>query len=103
MIKVSVMYPNSPDATFDIDYYCNKHVPMAVELLGEALKGGAIDSGLAGGAPGEPPAFIAMGHLTFESVESFQEAFEPKAEEILADLPNFTNIQPQIQISEIIQ
>ena len=101
MIKVSVMYPNSEGATFDIDYYCNTHVPMVGELLGDALKGGAVDSGLAGGVPGEAAPFIAMGHLTFESVEAFQNSFGPNAEKILADLPNFTNTKPQIQISEI--
>lgn len=101
MIKVSVMYPNTPGAKFDIDYYCNTHVPLVAELLGEALKGGAVDSGLAGGAPGEAPAFIAMGHLSFESVESFQHSFGSNAERIMADLPNFTNVQPQVQISEI--
>ncbi len=101
MVKVSVMYPNSPEAKFDIDYYCNNHVPMVMELLGDALKGGAVDSGLAGGTPGEEPAFIAMGHLKFESVESFQNSFGPNAEKLLADLPNFTNTKPQIQISEI--
>jgi uncharacterized protein (TIGR02118 family) len=101
MIKVSVMYPNNSEATFDIEYYCNTHVPLVGELLGEALKGGAVDYGLAGGAPGEAAPFIAIGHIMFDSVESFQEAFGPKAEEIMADLPNFTNIQPQMQISEI--
>lgn len=101
MIKVSVMYPNSSNATFDIDYYCNTHLPMVGKLLGDALKSGAVDSGLAGGAPGEEPAFIAMGHMTFNSVEEFQESFGPNAGAIMADLPNFTNTQPQIQISEI--
>ena len=101
MIKVSVMYPNSSNATFDIDYYCNIHLPMVGKLLGDALKSGAVDSGLAGGTPGEAPAFIAMGHMTFNSVEEFQESFGPKADAIMADLANFTNIQPQIQISEI--
>lgn len=101
MIKVSVMYPNTPDGKFDMDYYGNTHMPLVAELLGDALKGGAVDSGLAGGAPGSAPAFIAMGHITFDSVESFQQAFGPNAEKIMADLPNFTNIQPQIQISEI--
>lgn len=101
MIKVSVMYPNSEGATFDIDYYCNTHIPMVGELLGDALKGGTVDSGLAGGAPGEAAPFIAMGHITFESVEAFQDSFGPNAEKIMADLANFTNVQPQIQISEI--
>ena len=101
MIKVSVMYPNSSDTTFDIEYYCNTHLPMVGELLGDALKSGAVDYGIAGGAPEEIAAFIAMGHMTFDSVESFQTSFGPHAESIMADIPNFTNTQPQIQISEI--
>lgn len=101
MIKVSVMYPNGPEVTFDLNYYCNAHVPMVAEILGDALKEAAVDAGIAGGAQGEPPAFIAMGHLTFDSVEAFQASFGPNAEKILADLPNFTNSQPQIQISDI--
>lgn len=101
MIKVSVMYPNGPDIRFDMDYYCNTHVPMVANILGDTLKAGAVDAGIAGGADGEPPAFIAIGHLSFDSVEAFQNSFGPNAEEILADLPNFTNSQPQIQINDI--
>lgn len=101
MIKVSVMYPNSADAKFDIEYYCNIHFPMVGELLGESLKGGNAESGLAGGAPGEIAPFIAMGHMIFDSVEAFQNAFGPHADKIMSDLPNFTNTQPQIQISDI--
>jgi uncharacterized protein (TIGR02118 family) len=102
MIKVSVMYPNSSEAKFDIDYYCNTHMPMVAALLGDVLKNTTVDSGLAGGVPGEPAAFIAMGHLTFNSVEAFQVAFAPHADKIFSDIPNFTNTQPQIQLSEIV-
>ena len=51
--------------------------------------------------PGSPATYIAMGHLLFESVEAFQTAFGPHAKEIMGDLPNYTDIQPLIQISEI--
>ena len=101
MIKVSVMYPNNKDAKFDLDYYCNTHIPLAIELIGEALKKGEVDAGIGGALPGEAPTFVAMTHMTFESVETFQAAFAPHAEKIMGDLPNFTNIQPKIQISEI--
>jgi len=101
MIKVSVLYPNGPDITFDVNYYCDIHVPMVGGLLGDALKGGHVDSGLAGGDEGAPAPFIAMGHLNFDSVDDFQQSFGPNAEKILADLPNFTNSVPLIQISEI--
>jgi uncharacterized protein (TIGR02118 family) len=101
MITVSVMYPNSADATFDIEYYCNTHIPLVEELLGDALKSSQVDYGLAGGAPGEIPVFIAMGHLIFDSVDSFQKSFGPNAAKIQADIPNYTNTKPQLQISEI--
>ena len=42
-----------------------------------------------------------MGHLLFESAEAFQQSFGPHAEAILGDIPNFTNTQPTIQLSEV--
>jgi len=34
-------------------------------------------------------------------VEAFQAAFGPHAKEIMADIPNYTSVQPVIQISEV--
>jgi uncharacterized protein (TIGR02118 family) len=101
MIKASVFYPNEKGKRFDMDYYCNKHIPMVQEKLGAALKGGAVEQGLSGIAPGSRATYIAMGHLLFDSVEAFQTAFGPHAEAIMADMPNYTDIQPTIQISEV--
>jgi uncharacterized protein (TIGR02118 family) len=42
-----------------------------------------------------------MGNLYFDSMEDFGNSFGPNADEIMADLPNFTNIEPIIQISEV--
>lgn len=100
MIRVSVLYPNSENVKFDMDYYLNTHIPMAGELVGDALKGANVDYGLANGIPGEEIPYVVMTHLTFESVEAFQAAFAPHAEKIMADLPNFTNSKPILQISE---
>ena len=33
--------------------------------------------------------------------QPFQDAFEPHAEALMADIPNYTNIQPTIQINEV--
>ncbi len=101
MIKVSVMYPNTAGKKFDLDYYCNQHVALVSRLLGKAMKGASIDKGLAGAAPGTKPAYVAIGHLYFDSMEAFQNAFGPNAAEIMADLPNYTNIEPVVQISEV--
>ena len=37
MIKVSVMYPNKPDARFAHDYYRTKHLPLIKSRMGPAL------------------------------------------------------------------
>jgi uncharacterized protein (TIGR02118 family) len=101
MIKVSVFYPNEKDKRFDMDYYCNKHIPMVQKKCGSACKAATIDQGLGGAQPGAPATYVAMGHLLFDSTEAFQNAFGPHAETIMADIPNYTEIQPIIQISEV--
>ena len=101
MIRVSVLYQNAEDKKFDMAYYINKHMPMVKQKLGAPCKGMAVEQGLAGGAPGAPPSYIAMGHLFFESAAAFQAAFAPHAAAIMADIPNYTNAQPIIQLSEV--
>ena len=101
MIKVSVFYPNEEGKSFNMDYYCHKHMPLVQELLGEALKSIAAEKGLGGADPGSPALYISMGHLYFDSVEAFQSSFGPHAEAIMGDIANFTDIQPTIQVSEV--
>jgi uncharacterized protein (TIGR02118 family) len=101
MIKVSVLYPNNEGSKFDMGYYCNTHIPMVKEKLGQTCKGASVEQGLSGATPGSRPAFIAMGHLYFDSAAAFQAAFGPHAAAIMADIPNYTDIQPMIQISEV--
>jgi uncharacterized protein (TIGR02118 family) len=101
MIKVSIFYPHSADASFDMNYYVTKHMPMVRDKLGTACKGMAIDHGVGGGAPGTAPTYVAMGHFLCDSVPAFQAAFGPHAKEIMADIPKYTKIQPIIQFSEV--
>lgn len=101
MIKVSVMYPNNEGSTFDMTYYCDTHIPMVRQKLRAALKGVSVEQGIGGAEPGSPAPYLALGHLLFESVEAFQTSFGPHAQEIEGDIPNYTNTQPTIQISEV--
>lgn len=102
MIKLSVMYPNGEGNTFDMDYYCNKHIPMVAGLLGDAVKGATVELGLGSATPGSAAPYSAMGNMYFESMESFQNSFGPNAEAIMADAVNYTNSEPIVQISEVV-
>lgn len=101
MIKVTVFYPNIEGKRFDIDYYCNTHMPMAQRALGAACKGVAVDQGLSGGEPGAPAPYIAISYLFFETIESFHTAIGPVMEQLSADMPNYTDLTPSYQISQV--
>ena len=64
--------------------------------------GWAIDKGLAGWAPGAPATYVAMCHIFYDSIEAFQSGFAPHAQEIMADIPNYTDQTPVIQISDVV-
>jgi uncharacterized protein (TIGR02118 family) len=102
MIKVSVMYPNKPDARFDHAYYRDKHMPLVKARMGDACLFYTVDKGLAGGSPGAAPTYVGMCHIYCESVEAFQRAFGPHAKEIMADIPNYTDLAPVMQVSEVV-
>lgn len=48
MIDVSILYPSGEGKKFDMEYYCNKHMPMVQEKLGDVCKGMAVEQGLGG-------------------------------------------------------
>ncbi|MDW3648922.1 MAG: EthD family reductase [Bacteroidia bacterium] len=103
MIKVSILYPNEEGKTFDMDYYSQKHMPMVADLLGESLKKLKIDKGIGGRTPDEPIPYFAIGYLYFDKLSEYQEAFGPVAGQITGDIPNYTNVQPIVQISEVLE
>ena len=103
MVRISVLYPNEAGKKFDHDYYKNKHMT----LVGERLKPFGliryeVDKGLGGGAPGAPAPFVGACHFYFNSVAEFQKGMGAHAKELMADVPNYTDITPQIQISDIV-
>ena len=103
MIKVTVLYPGGEGKKFDMDYYLTKHIPMVKSLLAGDLKLTAIDKGVAGGNPGAPAPYILICYLYFDSVSAYQNAMKVNGSKILIDIPNYTNTQPVIQISEVVE
>jgi len=103
MIKVTVLYPAGDGKKFDMDYYTNKHIPMVKALFADALKLTAIDKGIAGGAAGSQAPFVVICYLYFDSIPAFQNAMALNGKKVQGDIPNFTDIQPVIQISEVVE
>lgn len=104
MIRVSVMYPNTPGSRFDWDYYLGKHLDLSSRLLSSrGLVRTEIDRGVAGLPPGTPAPYHAVGHLFFPTLEDMESALAATAAEFIADERNYTSVRSVVQISEVVE
>ena len=96
MIRLSVFYPSSDGASFDHDYYRDKHVPLAVKTWGLDSSAATIEKGVDG-------PYVAAVHFAFESMDAFGAAMgSPDTAAVQADVANYTTITPVMQISEVV-
>ena len=80
MIKVSVLYPNNEGSKFDMNYYCNSHIPMVQEKLGKACKGVAVEQGVSGPDVGIPAGLCRDGPSPFRLGGRISIRFRPPCE-----------------------
>lgn len=101
MIKVTILYPNEEGKKFDHGYWTTTHLALVQELLGPmGLVNGEMEKGISGTDPNAPAPYIAVGHLYFNTTDELHAAFKEHGRAIMGDLPNYTDIEPQLQISE---
>ena len=102
MVRVSVLYPNNEQGVFNMEYYSKNHMPMVARLFGNSLIDYTIEKGMLGRTPDEPAPYLAIGSFYFKKLEDYEKSFGENAEKVLSDIPNYTNIEPIVQISEVI-
>ena len=103
MIRVTMLYPNESGATFDDDYFSEKHLPMArAELEPRGMVGLEWDKGISAADPNAPPPYLVIAHMTFNSVDECHEAFKAAGRQVMGDISNYTNVKPVVQIGEIV-
>lgn len=93
---VAILYPNKEGSKFDFKYYMQKHIPMASELLNCK-----IDVAKVVGTPdGSPAPFLCIARIWTNSLPALAAAMERHEAEIVGDIPNYTNVEPLVQIEE---
>jgi len=98
MIDVMVAYPNKDDLTFDDRYYLENHVPLVESLLGEhGLRYARVHRGIDAAS-----SYHLIAHLGFDSAEEFESAFDTVGQQLTDDIAKFTNVEPLIQVSEVV-
>jgi uncharacterized protein (TIGR02118 family) len=103
MIRIAIMYPNKPGAEFNSNYYRSFHLDLVREKYTPfGLKGIELDQAKITDGLHKAPYF-AIGYLFFESTQAFMAAYKATGAEVMADMENFTNVEPVIQVSQYTQ
>ena len=98
MQRVTVLYPNGADVKFDFGYYLTKHVPWVAGLVGRSIE---VRRGIS--SPTGSPAFVCIAAIHIESESEWDAVLAKHGAQIMADIPNYTNSSPVLQIDEIVR
>jgi len=93
MLVITILYPRTDDSTFDMDYYTATHMPMLADAIGEACTGWGAAAVPAG-------KYAAFGWTTVTDQASFDAAMGEHGAKIMGDVPNYTNVQPELLVGE---
>lgn len=92
---ITVVFPNEPDAKYDIDYYGLHHMPLVKEQWAKYGVTGWNVRKFEPGPDGAEPKYAFGSDVFWESKEKLQAAFSgPEAAGIMGDVPNFSNKSP---------
>jgi uncharacterized protein (TIGR02118 family) len=101
VIRITALYPNTPGSRFDADYYLDKHSRYAIQLLSpHGLRSIRTTTGTAS-LDGSPPPFWTISEMIFDSRGAFDAAMAECGATLFADLPNYTDSTPVMQLSEL--
>jgi uncharacterized protein (TIGR02118 family) len=101
MYCISIAYPKKDGGTFDFDYYAKKHMPMVSGLLGANVDRFEVRKGVAS-PDGSAVSFVCMANIWINLFYEFQVTLAKHGKEIMGDIPNFTNIQPILQVDQVV-
>jgi len=99
---ITVLYPNTPGVTFDFQYYLKKHATLIDRLYGDSIAKLELRRG-SSTPDGKPAPFVAIINIYIADQAAFDRAGEKHTATLIADVPNFTNVMPTIQIDEIVE
>ena len=101
MIRIAAAYPRSAGKKFDMNYYIKTHLPIVWQKFGPyGLKKIEVDKGEERPGGGESP-FFAIGYLYFDTLEDFRKAYISTGAEVVANISQYTDVVPMIQVGEI--
>ena len=102
MVRLTALYPNTPGAKFDFDYYASVHMALVKDrLTAFGLNNTEIIKGISTLSDERAP-YVCIGTLDFDDADGLKRGMGQHGEELVADIANFTDIEPTIQINDVL-
>jgi hypothetical protein len=110
MYVARIVYPSSETGTFDLEHYRTVHSPLGLGLLRKHVDVEPfrwdLDTNSRSPFPGATPAYQCASSLYFRTeaeADRFIALFgvEEAAGQLMADIPKFTDVEPQITVCEV--
>lgn len=96
-MSLNVIYPNHDGARFDMHYYRDTHIPLAMKVM--KADSVILIEGVPTGETAAP--YVMIAHFQFASPEALKAAREnPRMAEVRADIPKFTDIKPTVMVGK---
>ncbi|GIW81039.1 MAG: hypothetical protein KatS3mg105_2846 [Gemmatales bacterium] len=103
MVRLTAIYRKGPSQKFDFNYYVHKHLQLVREKLGAfGLLKIEVAKGLQS-LDGTAAPFVCIANCDFLDLKSLLAGLDKHAASLIADVPNYTDIKPEVQINEIIE
>src|SRR5574338_148796 len=100
MYILTITYPESKGATFDFDYFREKHLPEVGRTFGPFGLGFASVLKGEESLDGKDPAYFAITILSFREEQGARDAAASDgAKTLINDIPNFTSAKPVVQFN----
>lgn len=84
----------SENSTFDMDYYLSSHMPMFAEALGDGCKDWGVMR------PSDK--YHAIAWVIVDKQETFDATMADHGARILADVPNYTSVEPEVVVGPVV-
>jgi len=92
---VTALYLAQEGSRFDFDYYLETHIPLATDFVGDNLIRWEVHRGT------DEASYVCRTSFWIHSLERFQQMLAEHQETIFADLPNYTNLKPELHVEAV--
>ena len=91
---LTILYPNSPEVRWDVEYYLARHMPLIMRLYGErAIKRFELRKGASGQTGGAAP-YIGSINIYINDQRAFDAAGAEHGKTLVEDVPHFSSVMP---------